>query len=461
MAREARRTKLPSSTRHDDTAGAADPKAFASPVLERLLRVAVPGYAEKLGRSLWILFVARIVNSIAFSSSFPFLAAYLATDRAVAATAVGALYMAQGVSGALFQLVGGELAMRFGRRSMLVFSLGVRSLVSVGMGVAIHNEAPVLLLALLVLTNGMLAGIFQPAADALVTELARGEKRISAFAHQRVAINVGWAAGPLMGGLVAGGAAFEMLFLLAAPLILTAAWLVSRLTEGGRGPVPPRENPLRAIRTQLGDRSLQLQLAGALLLFLLAGQMIVTLSVEAASRLSLEKHQLGFLWTLNGLIVVLLQMPFARLVRRIGTHRALLWSAVFYALGYASVGFASSWNLLILAMCVVTAGELLNAPSQQTAVVSLVRPENASRVLGLLGLTMMLGRSSGPLVGGAAHDLLGGSPRFMWGAISLLGVAAAAIYVKTGRLAKERELAAAGATDGANDGARDEARRAV
>lgn len=417
----------------------------------------MPGYVENFAPSLWILFFARIVNAVAFTASFPFLASYFAVDRGVSPTVVGALYMGQGSAGALFQLVGGELAARVGHRPMLVFSLGMRALVSVGMGLAIHYEGSIPLLAGLVLCNGLLGGLFQPAADTLVTAYASGPKRISAFAHQRVAINIGWATGPIMGGLIAGSTAFEALFFAAAPFILLATAMVTRLPEGKLPKAPTRENPLQALGSQLANRSLRLQLVGALLLFILAGQMVVTLSVEAATRLSLPKQQLGFLWTLNGLVVVLFQMPVARWVTRLGTHRALRMSALLYAIGYGSVGFAGNVWHLVASMLVVSLGELLNAPSQQTAVAALAPPEHTSRMLGLLGLTMMLGRSTGPAIGGAAHDLFSGSPRLLWSAIASLGLMAAGIYFKTSPPAKqpseqqakdaEQEWAALGSTE--------------
>lgn len=393
----------------------------------RALRLIVPGLGDQLDAGLWHLFLGRVINTFAFTAAFPFLATHLAVERGVPATAVGAIYMAQGVAGGAFQLVGGTLADRVGRRPMLVLSLGLRAVVTLALGVCILHAAPVIVLAALVVSNALLAGLFQPAADAMVVDLTEERGRLAAFAHQRVAINLGWAMGPIAGGLLAGRTSFATVFLVAAPLMVAAAVVMTRL-PGRSGGDATREPPWRALSDLGRDRALKLHLVAALLTFLLAGQLIVTLSLDASSRLGLSPADLGLLWTLNGVLVVVLQMPVARFVQRIGTRSALIAGALVYGLGYASVGFAQAPWFLVVSMVTITAGDLLNAPSQQAAVAARATPDRMGRILGLLGLTMMFGRSTGPLLGGAAHDLLGETPRLMWGMVGLLGAVAALVY---------------------------------
>jgi predicted MFS family arabinose efflux permease len=375
-----------------------------------------------------VLFGARIVNAFAFNSAFPFLAAYLAADRGMSSTAVGVVYMSQGIAGAAFQLVGGQLADRFGRRPLMLVSLLARSIVALSLGLLVHFESSLALFSLLILLNACLAGLFQPAADALVVDLTEGRDRIAAFSHQRVAINIGWALGPILGGFIAARTAFELLFFAAAPLVLVGAFVISRLPE------PPRHaaasaDALRSLRTTLSDRPLRLQLLGSFLTFMLAGQMVVTLSVDGAERFGLDRQDIGLLWTLNGVLVVGAQMSVARVVQRLGTRVALVTGSLVYALAYASVGFVESYGGLLASMVAITAGELLNAPSQQTAIAARARPQGVGAALGLLGLVMMLGRSLGPLLGGAAHDAYGGEPALMWGLVGSVGVLAALVYL--------------------------------
>lgn len=393
---------------------------------ERALRLVVPGYADSLSPAHWLIFAARIINALALNSAFPFLASYFAKDRGLPSVVIGSIFMGQGIVGSLSQLLGGDFADRFGRRVTIVTSLAVRSVVVLALGLLILWRAPVPVIVAMMMANSLLFGLFQPSLDALVVDITPPERRIAAFAHQRVAINIGWAAGPMLGGLMAHGA-LAWLFVGASPFVLLGTFVFSRLPDPPRQGVK-RENPFSALRETLRDRALRIHLFGSLLLFMLAGQLVVTLSVEAAPRLQLDSHHLGLLWSLNGVLVVLLQMPIARLVGRIGARRALTWSALAYAVAYAAVGWSATYTHIVICMIGITAAELLNTPSQQAGISERATPATTGRILGLLGLTMTLGRSLGPVVGGAVHDAYLHQPIAMWALLGSIGVIAALVY---------------------------------
>lgn len=418
----------------------------ASP-LSRLLAFAVPGFGEGLGAAMWILFAARVLNVFALSSAMPFLARHLAEDRGLAATAVGAIYMAQGIAGSLFQLVGGTLSDRWSRRRLVVVSLVPRAALSLVLGACVHLHAPVWNIALCIVLNAILAGLSLPATDGLVVDHAPADKRIAAFAHQRVAVNIGWALGPLVGGLVSSRLAYAAMFAGAAPLILAGAAVLSRLPDAA---IVAREkkdaHPLKALRGPLADPGLRAHLVAAFFTYVLASQLIVTLSLDASRRLGLAESELGLIWAVNGALVVFLQMPAAGLVKRIGMQTSLVGGALLYAVSYTAVGFTHALAPLLVCVVFITLAELLNAPSQQSAVSMRARPSELGASLGLLGLVTMLGRSLGPIVGGAAHDAYPDSAIVMWSLLGALGVVAAALYVTAAR-ATRAEVATVDGTE--------------
>src|SRR5262249_6683349 len=150
----------------------------------------------RLDARIYALAVARGINTMGFSIVLPFLAIYLYTERGIAASSIGAVYTLSGIVGAATQVVGGELADRFGRRLVMVSSLLARAGVLGAMGVAIGRGGSFATLGGLVVANAMLRSLFEPAAFAAVTDLAPIEDRVAAFGVQRIGINVGWAMGP-------------------------------------------------------------------------------------------------------------------------------------------------------------------------------------------------------------------------------------------------------------------------
>jgi len=65
----------------------------------------------------------------------------------------------------------------------------------VALGTAVLLDASIFVLGGLVVMNGILRSLFDPAAAAAVSELAPPERRAAAFGLQRIGINLGWALG--------------------------------------------------------------------------------------------------------------------------------------------------------------------------------------------------------------------------------------------------------------------------
>ena len=356
-----------------------------------------------------------------FSIVLPFLAVYLKSGRHIAATSIGAVYTLSGVIGALTQLVAGELADRYGRRSLMVSSLLVRSGILAAMGFAIVHDASFATLGVLVVANATVRSLFEPAAFAAVTDVTTIEQRVAAFGVQRIGINVGWAAGPALGGYLAK-IGYGYLFFLAVPATLLAAFLCVGMKDL-RAPRGAQERfSLRDIATLRQDRHLLPFLGVTLVGMILVAQIFSPFAMYASDKLHLDAIKLGHLYSINGLLVAGLQVPAVWLIGRLGQRRAVLLGPLAYAIAYTCVGFARAMPGLILCVVFLTLAEVVLMPAQQSIASRLGDASRQGRVMGLYGLTFAAGMSFGPLVGGLAVDHLIRWPLVMWGSLGLLGV---------------------------------------
>ena len=98
----------------------------------------------------------------------------------------------------------------------MVGSLVVRAAAIALLGVQILLHAPLWSLALNFVASSALRGCFEPAAYALVADIARPDQRVPAFGLQRMGINLGWAVGPAAGGLLAVVMPYGAVFFFAA-----------------------------------------------------------------------------------------------------------------------------------------------------------------------------------------------------------------------------------------------------
>lgn len=168
----------------------------------------------------------------------------------------------------------------------------------------------------------------------------------------------------------------------------------------------------------------------SLLVLLVAGQLISTLSVFVVDKLGFSPAHFGSMLTLNGLLVVAFQYPLARWVERFPRRSILALGSFLYAAGYLAMGWVRNFAGLLGAVGVATLGEILFMPLAQAVVAWLASPERRGRYMGLWGLAESFGWSAGPLVGGVLLDLFPRDPRPMWGIIASMGFIATGIFLR-------------------------------
>lgn len=379
---------------------------------------------RSLDRRVWALAAARMVVTAGYSMVMPFLAMYLAVERKTPVVTVGGIWLVAGALGAVSQWLAGELADRLGRRGLMLGAMLLRAVNLLGMGLAVGHAAPIWVIGALTVANGILRGFFDPVATALVADLCPPDNRVAAYSLQRVGVNVGWAAGPAVASL-ASGAGYATLFYASAPLTLISALGVWSIREPQAAAARPAFTFVELVAFTR-DRTLLRFLLAMLAFFILQVQMYQTISIYAASELHLTRAQVGTLYTLNGALVVLLQLPAVHYIQRLGTRGAIIYGALGYAISYAAVGLAVGHLTLLACIAAVTLAEILISPAQQAAITALAPPGRTGAYTGLYGLCQVAGQSTGPLIGMTLVHAL--PPRTAWLALALFGVLAAVGY---------------------------------
>ncbi len=375
-------------------------------------------------RDLWLLMAVQLVTSAGFSLALPFLSLYLVQKRGVPMALVGTVMLGAAFTSALGQFLGGEGADRVGRRATLLCALLLRVAAFTGLGTLMALTGPVWAIVLVFLLVRGTGGMAMPPVSALVADHTE-QNRMEGYGLLRVGANLGWGAGPALGGYLATFLPYSHLFLLAAGATGTALLLVLVGVEESGPQRTARE--ARAVFTALTDRRFLPFLALCLPVFIVAGQLVSTLSVFTVEKLGLSTAQFGGLLTLNGLLVAVGQYPLARLSSRWARHHALSLGALLYGLGYLSFGWVRTFPLMAGSMAVVTLGEMLFAPASLAVAADLAAAGHRGRYLGAFGLTESFGWSAGSFVGGLLLDFVP-APPWLWGGISALAFLAAGLF---------------------------------
>ena len=372
------------------------------------------------------LFICQTVLTSGIALSFPFLALYLHRERGLGMGWVGAALGLNVLFSSLAQALGGEWSDIVGRQRVMRESLVLRT-VAVGLlAYAVWRGWATAPLLGLLFVSTFVGNFFEPAARGWVADHCPPAARSRGYGLLRIAVNLGWAIGPAVGGALARSS-YALLFAASAAACGVCACIVAWTIEEIPGERSEERFEWSAV-LQAGKNARFLRVCGlSLLLGMVMAQLVVSLSMHATEYLALTETQVGWLFSLNGLIVVLLQYPATRWWSEFPLTTALAAGSLFYAAGYSAVGGAATFGAMAAAVGVITVGEITVAPALQSLWANLAPPREKGRYVGFAGFVFQAGSALGPLLGGLGLQYLSPAyPPAPWIGVGILGVAVAA-----------------------------------
>lgn len=393
-------------------------------------------------RQFWVLIFSVFVDRLGGALLFPFITLYITRRFGVGMTEVGLLFGLLSIANMVGGMVGGALTDRLGRKGMLVYGLVVSGLSSLLLGLVGTFE----LFFVVVMFVGLLANIGGPAGQAMVADLLPEEKRAQGFGILRVVFNLAVTIGPMIGGLLASRSYFLLFVADAVASLVTAAIAIVALKETKP---PAREDQPEQTVTQtfagygqvVRDVTFVMFIGACILMTLAYMQMTTTLAVYLRDTHGVPEQGFGYILSLNAGMVVLLQFPISR---RIAKYRPLMLMAagsLLFALGFAMYGFVASYGLFLVAMAIITVGEMIAAPTGQALAAQFAPEDMRGRYLAFFGLSWVIPSAVGPLAAGLVMDHA--DPRWVWYAAGLVGLVGALAFALLQRRAR-RDAAEAG-----------------
>jgi MFS family permease len=392
-------------------------------------------FVKRYSQGIWLITFVGFLNSISVSISLPFLALYLYEKRGISMSMVGVIMLISGTFSAVAQLFAGAIADRLGRRPLLLMTIIMGILLYSGMAVLIGIDAPVLSIILFYVVVRAALMMQRPAIQAIVVDLTPPGRLTESFSLQRIGGNLGWAAGPAIGGFMAGTLTYAWLFGLAGLIGIFNIVLIFFFFRESFGRASEKVKIGSIFKAAL-DKNLLIFTILCLLVFIVSGQMSSTLSVYSVEHAGFSTSQYGFLLTLNGLIIVVFQYPITFILGHLASHFSLVLGAFLYGVGYLILTWVGPYSLAIGSMVLITAGEIVFAPTTSAVVGEMSSTNWRGRYMGFFGLSETMGMAIGPLIGGVLLDAFPLQPLFVWGAPAILAFAAATGFNQFGRKQK-------------------------
>jgi predicted MFS family arabinose efflux permease len=353
-----------------------------------------------LPRQAWLLAAIMLVNRSG-TMVVLFLAVYLTKERHFSLEQAGSVLSVFGIGALLGTYLGGKLTDRFGHFWVQFWSLALGGLLFFGLiGLRSYPE-----LVVGVFLLSLVSEAFRPANSASVAHYNPPEHLPRAYSLNRLAINLGFAVGPALGGLLALKG-YHWLFVADGATCLASAGLLYWLFAPRPGDPPqvyPRTQAPEApnlVRSPFRDRVFMgfilLVLAQAICFF----QLFSTLPLYYRTAYGLSEAQIGWLMALNGLLVALLEMLVVyQLGNRPRKMRIIALGTLLVGLGYAVLNAWAHWSVLVLGVVVLTLGEIFTMPFMSVFAVGRSQPQNRGQYLAVYSMAYSGAHTLAPLVG--------------------------------------------------------------
>ncbi|MFE5942995.1 MFS transporter [Streptomyces sp. NPDC056480] len=346
---------------------------------------------------------------------------HLTQTRHLSAGTVAALVTEGVVCLRLMRVLAGQALGRLRPATAIRLALGLGAAAFAVLAAA--GGHPVALAALLPVVG--LAFGMNAMALKLIAAAAPAAGRTRGFAAQAVAVNIGMALGPLAGVAVQqrfGMAAF-CLAAAGANLVALGPVLAVRPPEGADR--KPAGVPLRAQLSLLGrDRGPRVPLALIALGFVLYTQLFATLPLHASTILGSD-GSLGTVFLVNGLLIIVLQLPLVLLTDRLGLSPGTLCLLGFGCFAAAFACLGAGWGAvgLFTGVVCVTFGEMFLMPSLDVLVGASGPSDRHAVYFSLAALATGLGEALGSFVGVRVANAPGlGAPWLYAGLATLTAV---------------------------------------
>lgn len=311
-----------------------------------------------LSKEVWWLALVTLINR-AGTMVIPFLSLYLTIDQGFTLSDVGWVMTAFGLGSVVGSWAGGWLTDRYGNYRVMASSLFLTGILFILLQ-WVTGFWPFCLAIFLIMS---VADCFRPAIFVALNAYSKPENKTRSVTLIRLAINLGFTAGPAIGGLIIATMGYGGLFWVDGVTCLAATLILFIVLNPKR---------VKTFKEETADHPLSpysdttyLIFFAALVLFGLAFmQYFSTMPIYYKEAYGLNEEKIGLLLGLNGLLIFLLEMPMVKyLENKVGPKmNYVLYGTVLLALSFFVLNAVHWMGVLIIGMIFMTFGEILAFP---------------------------------------------------------------------------------------------------
>ncbi|MES2544261.1 MAG: MFS transporter [Bacteroidota bacterium] len=404
-----------------------------------MLKTAFQRYIDSFrgfSREIWILTFVTFINR-AGTMVLPFLSKYLNEDLHFSYIKVGTIMVCFGVGSMLGSWLGGKLSDKIGFYRIMIFSLFTSGLLLF----ILQFITSFIGLCISMFVIMVIADMFRPAMFVSLGAYSKPENRTRALTLVRLAINLGFAAGPALGGLIIMNIGYKGLFWAdGATCIIAILIFALKVKEKKKSAYTDKQHPGEVLtHSVFKDKTFWIFMMVCLITGILFFQLFTTIPLYHKKQFNLTELQTGLLLMLNGLLVFFLEMPIVSYVERkkLNKVKVVTYGGLAMTISMFLLTINSWSGILIIMMLFMTFGEMFAFPFSNSFVMSRAPKGHEGRYMAIFTMAYSLAHIMSSGVGLKLVDKYGFQINwFVMGGLGLLCVVLGIVVIN--RVRKEK-----------------------
>ena len=357
-----------------------------------------------LPREIYIIFLSRMVNALGMFI-FPLFTLILNKKIGLSQSETGYWIMILGLVFIPSTMIGGKIADHFGRKKPIVIFETIGALLYIVCGFMPAGIEQVYV----VLTACFFFGLAEPAQNAIMADLTTPENREGAFSLSYMGFNLGFAIGPILGGLLFELDLYHWIFWGDAATLIVSILLIAFFVPETFGHHEDIESDDRELEKSvsgstwsvLKSRPILIWFSIVLLAYNFAyAQWGYLLPLHTVQNFSDGALFYGLLASVNGVVVIVFTPLLTKMISGKSDLDKNFLGGILYLIGFGAFGFVSGKWMFILCCFIFTLGEIVVTISFMPFLANRTPASHRGRINAVVPLIMGIGRSMGPLLMG-------------------------------------------------------------
>lgn len=388
---------------------------------------------KNLPMSVYIIFFASIINNLG-NFVAPFLTMFLTYSIGMKPEIVGIIVAVNSFVGLISSAHGGKLIDSMGRKKIFII---FRTTSAIALIMCAFTKDPIILTVLLILSN-FLGGYSLPVYSTIITDITEGEQRSTAFSLQYMAMNIGFAIGPLLAGFLYENYLI-WLFLGDALTTFISVLLVALYipeTKPDKSEISKlRHNKLERaeegtlLQAMMRRPTLMLFSLIIIIYFIVFSQFNFGLSLQIGELFGDKKAAIfGSLMAVNAIMCSIIPLILGAFTGKIKSALSMSIGGILYAVGFGMIFFINGYALFILSTMIWTMGEILIATNTNVYIADHTPASHRGRFNSIFPIIRKIGFMVGPMIAGLYVKYT--SIRNLWLFLGTISVVAAAMMYR-------------------------------